>query len=299
MTTGIGYGKIILFGEHFVVYGIPAIALGISNKAIVEIKKSNELKYTSNTKGTIPELTTTAIKRLTKAMQIKDNFHVHLTGDLPTVGGLGSSAAFCVALARAFSQEYKMNLRDEEINKYAYEGEKAFHGNPSGVDNTIAAYGGAIRFIKGKEFERIKIGSSLHIVVAMTGVSSPTVKMVASVKAFKDEDPEQFTELCDQAGDIVKRGEKAVAAGDLKLIGELMNENHQLLKTIGVSIEKNEQIVKIALDNDALGAKVTGGGGGGCCIALAKDEDSAKLILNKLKEKGFDGFITIVTSHKS
>src|SRR3989338_9245156 len=98
MSTGTGNGKIILFGEHFVVYGCPAIALGISNKAIVEITKAEELKYTSDTKGTIPELTTGAIKNVLKAMDIKDNFHVHLGGDLETTGGLGSSAAFCVAL---------------------------------------------------------------------------------------------------------------------------------------------------------------------------------------------------------
>src|SRR3989338_7305373 len=101
MSIGTGNGKIILFGEHFVVYGIPAIALGISNKSIVEVKKSKELNYTSDIAGTIPEYTIKAIKNVLSAMKIKDAFHVHLSGDLSTSGGLGSSAAFCVALVRA------------------------------------------------------------------------------------------------------------------------------------------------------------------------------------------------------
>lgn len=296
MSTGIGYGKIILFGEHFVVHGLPAIALGLSNKAVVEIKKSKEVRYTTTAVGTIPELTTSAITLLMKAMKIKDNFHVHLSGDLPTVGGLGSSAAFCVALARAFDKEYKMNLNDDEINKYAYEGEKAFHGNPSGVDNTVATYGGAIKFTKGKDFEKIRIGCPMHFVVGMSGISSPTVKMVGQVKLFKENEPEEFSDLCDEALDILKKGEEAVAGGNLKLIGELMNENQELLKAIGVSIEKNEQIIKIALENGALGAKVTGGGGGGCCLILAREEKHAREIMDKLNKNKFGSFTTVVQS---
>ena len=299
MSIGIGYGKVILFSEHFVVYGVPAIALGITNKAIVEIKKSDSLGYTSDTQGTIPELTTKSIRNVLEAMNIKENFHVHLKGDLPTFGGLGSSAAFCVAVVRALNNEYILNLRNEQVNAYAYEGEKAFHGNPSGIDNTMATYGGAVKFIRGKtpaenKFEQVKIGSPLHFVIGVTGISSPTAKMVAEVRKFKEEEPDQFQNLCDQAGEIVKRGEKALASGDTKLIGELMNENQFLLRAIGVSIEQNETIIKAALSAGALGAKVTGGGGGGCCIALAKDEKHAKEILNAIKEKGFDRFITSV-----
>ena len=294
MAIGIGYGKVILFGEHFVVYGVPALALGISNKAIVEITKSDSLEYASDTPGTIPELTTKAIQNVLVAMNIKDAFQVHLKGDLPTFGGLGSSAAFCVAIARAFDKYYELNLRNEQINAYAYEGEKAFHGNPSGVDNAIATYGGAIKFIRGKGHEQIKIGASIHFVIGITGVSSPTAKMVAEVKKFKEEEPEQFQNLCDQAGEIIKKGEKALANVDLELIGELMNENQFLLRAIGVSIEQNEAIIKAALSAGALGAKVTGGGGGGTCLCLAKDEKHAKDILKTIKEKGFDAFTTKV-----
>ena len=298
MTVDIGHGKIILFGEHFVVYGTPAIALGISNKAIVEVKKSNITKYASDTKGTIPELTTSAIERILTAMKSKHKYEVHLSGDLPTTGGLGSSAAFCVALVRAVAKDAGLSLRDEELNGFAYEGEKAFHGNPSGVDNTMATYGGAIKFMRDKGFERLKLAVPLHFVVGITGISSPTRKMVGQVKTFRDDDPEQFQNLCDQAGEIVRKGEKALSSGDAATLGALMNENHELLRAIGVSIEKNDIITKIALDNGALGAKVTGGGGGGCCIALAKNAAGADKILNAIKQAGFEGFITSAASDK-
>ena len=323
MSQGIGYGKIILFGEHFVVYECPAIALGISNKAIVEIKKldgitkldesnklnetnhlnepnkSNEtikpeLKYTSDTPGTIPELTTKAIRNVLNAMNVKDSFHVHLSGDLATSGGLGSSAAFCVALARALNEEYNLNLTNEQINNYAYEGEKAFHGNPSGVDNAMATYGGAIKFVRGKGFEQIKIGSELNFVVGITGINSPTARMVESVKKFKDKNLKIFDNLLHSATSIIEKGQHALENGDLVAIGNLMNANQDLLSAIGVSTDRNERIIAIANQEGAVGAKVTGGGGGGCCIALARDETHAQEILNKIKEAGFNGFITKV-----
>ncbi len=294
MAQGIGYGKVILFGEHFVVYGIPAIALGISNKAVVEITPASKTEFISDMSGTVPEYTLRAITLVSDALQIKEGFRVHLKGDLPTVGGLGSSAAFCVALVRAFAHEYKLTFSNEEINRYAYEGEKAFHGNPSGVDNTVAVYGGAIKFIRNRGFEQLKVGAPLHLVIGITGVSSPTAKMVESVRKFKEEDPEQFQTLSDEAGEIVKRGEKALATGDPVAIGELMNQNHKLLAAVGVTIEKNEEIVRAALDTGALGAKLTGGGGGGCCIALAKDKKHAGEIISAIKKKGFDAFYSIV-----
>ncbi len=297
MGKGIGYGKVILFGEHFVVHGIPAIAVSIENKAIVEVRKSLELSYLSKVHGTIPELTMKAIKLIIAEMGITENFLVELTGDLPTIGGLGSSAAFCVALARAFADEYKLNLRDDKINAIAHEGEKAFHGNPSGIDDTMATYGGAMRFTRGKspsenKFDKIKIAKRLHCVIGITGISSPTVKMVEKVRKFKEDDPVQFQTMCDEAGDIVKRGEKALATGDSKQLGELMNENQQLLQAIGVSIEQNERIIAIALRSGALGAKVTGGGGGGTCIILAKDDNNARGVENEIKNQGFNAFYT-------
>lgn len=292
-NQGIGNGKIILFGEHFVVHGCPAIALGIANKAIIEIKKSDDvITFRTDVIGCIPELTKKAVDYTLKGMKITDKFHVYLKGDLPTVGGLGSSAAFCVGLVRALDKEYALKLSDEQINNYAYEGEKAFHGEPSGVDNTVATYGGAIKFIRGKGFEKLKIGKTMCFVVASTGKSSPTSQMVAGVRAFKEKHPEKFKLIFNKIEQIISQGEKAIADGDLDKIGHLMNENHKLLYEVGVSILENEKIIEIFKTARALGAKLTGGGGGGCCIALAKDINHAKEILIKIKENEFDGFVT-------
>ncbi|MFH2106905.1 MAG: mevalonate kinase [Candidatus Micrarchaeota archaeon] len=292
MSEGIGYGKVILFGEHFVVHGTPAIAVGISSKCVVELEKQEEMEFVTDAKGTIPELTNRAIANVTGAMDVKDNFQVFMGGNLPTCGGLGSSAAFSVAMVRAFANYYGMKLTEEQVNKFAYEGEKAFHGNPSGIDNVIATYGGAIEYTKGKEFQKLKIGKPFSLVVGITGKTGPTKKMVESVQKFKDSDPGDFQSLQDRSVDIVRRGKKALATGDFEDLGILMNSNQQLLKEIGVSLDINDELVKKMLDAGALGSKLTGGGGGGCCIALAKDALHAQNILKEIKP--FEGFVTEV-----
>ena len=299
MITGIACGKIILFGEHFVVHGVPAIAASISNKAIVEIEKSNEISYESNVHGTIPSMTTKSISYILSSMKIKDKFKVKLTGDLRTVGGLGSSAAFCVALVKALAKEYKLKLTKEQINTYAYEGEKAFHGNPSGIDNTMATYGGVMLYTRGKtpkenKFEPVSCGATLNIVVAITGIYGPTSVMIAKVNEFKNKNSSEFEKLSIEMNVIISLAKEAIKEGDLESIGKLMNENQKLLSLVGVSSKENEQVISILLREGAFGAKITGGGGGGCCIGLAKDAEHAEKILEKLKEEGFDGFCTQV-----
>lgn len=298
MAQGIGYGKTILFGEHFVVYGIPAIAIGISTKAVVEVKPSKEMKYVPYVNGTIPELTMNAIINIKNAMGIKENFTVYLSGDLPTFGGLGSSAAFCVGLVRALAAEFHKKLTDEQINEFAYEGEKVFHGNPSGVDNTIATYGGAIVFKRGEtsqknKFEKINIGDGLPLVIGVTGVFSNTSLMVRKVREKKEKDEKWFAKLMKKEERIVADARIALEKGDWKKLGKLMLKNQELLEEIGVVIEENRKIIDIAMKNSALGAKVTGGGGGGCCIILAEDRNHALNIVNALKAGGFDAFVAI------
>jgi len=294
MSKGTGYGKVILFGEHFVVHGGPAIAAGISNKAVVKITRTEKTSFTSSTPGCIPALTMDAISRVFKAMAIKDNFTVSLSGDLPTIGGLGSSAAFCVALVRALGEHYKLNLTGAQVNDYAFKGEYAFHGNPSGLDNTMATYGGAIEFVKNRGFDRLKVGKALDLVVAGTGKSSPTAGMVEKVRIFRENNPEEFQDLYGQAQEIVEKGKEALETGNGAQLGRLMNENHALLKAVGVSSELNEKVVSLFLKSGALGAKLTGGGGGGSCIALANDGKHAQSILESVKKAGFSGFVTAV-----
>jgi len=289
-----GNGKIIIYGEHFVVHGAPAIAAGISNTSIVDIKKADKNNIVTEQKVVVED-SISCIEKILASMEIEEKYEVHLTGDLPTYGGLGSSAAFCVAIVNAVAKEKGINLTKEEINKHAFEGEKAFHGTPSGIDNTVACYGGIVEYRKDKGFEFFKVGKPLEIVVSWTGKYSPTAKMVQRVKEFKEQDEEEFAQLMDEYMDIAKEGRKFLEKGKVRMIGTLMNANHAILNELGVSDETNNEIVKLALDAGALGSKLTGGGGGGCCISLAKNEEHAKEISEKITKAGFDSFTTKIS----
>lgn len=300
MTIGTGHGKIIIFGEHFVVYGAPSIAAGISNTAEVEVRKANENRIVSEQR-VIPELSVVAIANVLSAMGIHEKYEVTLRGDLPTEGGLGSSAAFCVGLVRALANEKKMHLEPEQINRFAYEGEKAFHGNPSGVDNYIATHRGVIEFTRGKtplesKFERLELPRPLDFVVSLSGKIGSTPKMIEAVRKFKEADEAEFGQLMDEYYKIAVEGRKFIEKGKLDEIGSLMNANQNLLSELGVSDERNDAIVETALKEGALGAKLTGGGGGGSCIALAKDKPHAQKIADALEKKGFRSFTSAVSS---
>ncbi len=298
MGHGIGYGKIILFGEHFVVHGAPAIAAGISSTAAVEIKESDKNRIITDHK-VIEEMSLNGICSVLEAMNVPKKYDVYLGGDLRTYGGLGSSAAFCVALVNAIAEEKGLHLTKEEVNKYAYEGEKAFHGDPSGIDNTMATYGGIVEFKRGNDrsqstFSFIEIKKPLDLIITFSGKYSPTTKMVESVKKFKEQDETEFAQLRDEYLDIEAHGKHAIERGKIEDIGKLMNSNQGILSELGVSDEKNDRVNTITMDLGALGAKLTGGGGGGCCIALARNEEHALEMANELKKKGFDSFPTSI-----
>lgn len=298
MVTGRAGGKIILLGEHFVVHGVPAIAAGISNYCEVKLTKSKEISF-SGPKGTSQELSNKSISNILDAMKIKDKYSVSYGGTLPIFGGLGSSAAFCVAIVRAVAEEHKLKLNNEEINRIAYEGEKAFHGNPSGLDNTLATYGGAMLFKRGTtpesdHFDPIKLGCKLNLVVGITNTFGRTALMVSKVAEFKKREPVVFEKLCDTVRSIIGEGTISLRDANINRFGELMDINHGLLSSVGVSTIENATLVYVMRGAGALGAKITGGGGGGTCLALAKDENHAKEILSAIKKEGFDGFLTTV-----
>jgi mevalonate kinase len=298
MGHGEGQGKIILFGEHFVVHGAPAIAGGISSRIVVDVKESDKNSMVTEHK-IVEEDSIASIERVLAVMGIDEKYEVTMTGDLRTYGGLGSSAAFCVALVNALADEKGLHLTKAEVNKYAYAGEQVFHGNPSGIDNTIATHGGMIVFKRGETQEKnnvefLKLYKPLDAVVSFTGKYGETAKMVGRVKDFKEQDEKEFAQLMDEYTDIVSNARHVIERGKLEDMGKLMNSNQSLLSEIGVSDESNDEIIKLSLEAGALGAKLTGGGGGGCCIALAKDKEQAEKIAASLKEKGYDSFYTRV-----
>jgi len=298
MAEGYGYGKVILFGEHFVVYGLPAIASALGSKTIAKIEKSDRFELVDNRmetpgykKGKFYQQKK-SLELMFKALGInpeKTPFRIVLEGDLIAASGIGASAASCAAIARALNKEFNLGLSDEKINEIAYEGEKGYHGTPSGIDNTAAVFGGLIWFRKGSPnvIERIKIKQPVEIVMGNTGITADTAEVVADVRKRKEKEPKRFEGIFREYEELVNEARKAFGEYDLKKIGELMNKNHSLLQEIGVSCEELDTLVNIARENGALGAKLTGTGRGGNMVALTPGKELQERVAKAIESAGF------------
>jgi mevalonate kinase len=306
--AGKGYGKTILFGEHFVVYGLPSIvsALGAYTTANVKVVKGNG--WTVNDQR--PATPGYKEQKYSEAMRSIANILNHLkvdienqrleisfAGDLIAASGVGASAAQCTSLARALSETFDLNLDDEKINEAAYEGEKAYHGTPSGIDNTASTYGGLIWFVKnmggGKNtMDLLQSPRKMLIVIANSGMTASTTEVVADVRRLREENPEKIEKIFGDYRKLVEAARKALIRGDIASIGNLMNQNHKLLQQITVSGEINDELVELALENGAIGAKLTGTGRGGLIIALAENEDIQEKIVSAIEERGYSAWRT-------
>jgi mevalonate kinase len=302
MGRGSGFGKAILFGEHFVVHGVPGIVSAVDSAADAEVKKNgkgitveDERKgakgYAEKKKLQQKE----SIERMLKAMNLdpqKVSLKIWLGGNLPGFSGIGASAASSVAIARAIAEELGMDLPDEKINDVAYEAEKAYAGNPSGIDNTAATFGGLIWFKKNlgggaNTIERLSIREPVEIVIGNTGIVANTKAMVAGVAERKKRNPEKYGALFKQAEDLAFTARKALEAFNLKQVGKLMNENHRLLQEIEVSCKELDHLVDLSREQGAFGAKLTGGGGGGCMVALTPGKDLQEAVAAAMENEGF------------
>lgn len=302
MGRGTGFGKAILFGEHFVVHGMPGIVSAIDLTAYAEVKKTGEgitiKDERKGAKGYTEKKRTQrkeSIERMLKIMGIpleKAFLEIWLGGNLPSFSGIGASAASSVAIARAIAEELEMNLSDERINEIAYEAEKAYAGTPSGIDNTAATYGGLIWFKKNlrggpNTIERLNISKPVEIVIGNTGVVADTKKMVASVAKRKKKNPEKYDPLFNQAESLAFQARKALEDFDLRKVGRLMNENHGLLQGIEVSCKELDYLINLALEHGSFGAKLTGGGGGGCMVALTPGKELQEAVATAMEKEWF------------
>lgn len=310
MGIGKGYGKTILFGEHFVVYGLPSIvsALGAYTTADVKIVKGSG--WTVNDQR--PATPGYKEQKYIEAMQSIANIINHLkvdienqrleisfAGDLIAASGVGASAAQCTSLARALSETLNLNLDDEKINEVAYEGEKAYHGTPSGIDNTASTYGGLIWFVRnlgaGKNtMNLLQSPRKMLIVIANSGITASTTEVVADVRRLREGNPEKIEKIFGEYKKLVEAAKRALLKGDIATVGNLMNRNHKMLQQITVSGEINDELVEIALENGAIGAKLTGTGRGGLVIGLAENEDIQEKIVNVMVEKGYSAWRTTI-----
>ena len=312
MGKGSGYGKVILFGEHFVVHGAPGIVSAIDSTTDAEVKKAvkglNIRDERKTAKGYSEEKRHQQIESIERMLNImgidpKIGLDIWIGGTLPGFSGLGASAASSVAIARAIAQELGLQVSDEKINQIAYEAEKAYAGNPSGIDNTAATYGGLMWFKKDAatgpdKIEKLHLRRPIEIVIGSTGKVANTKAMVEGVAERKKKNPAKYDLIFKQAENIAVSGRKALEAYDLKKVGDLMNENHRLLQEIGVSSKELDMLVDLAQKQGAFGAKLTGGGGGGCMVALTPGKELQGKVLSAIKHLGFEVLSTKVGIEK-
>jgi mevalonate kinase len=313
MGKGSGFGKVILFGEHFVVHGVPGVVSAIDSATDVEVKKTEKgitvVDERKDAKGYVGEKKAQqleSIDRMLRAMGIEAKaaaFSIWLGGNLPGFSGLGASAASSVAIARAIAEEFGKQLSDERINEIAYEAEKAYAGTPSGIDNTAATYGGLLWFKKNMSggantIERISIRKPVEIVIGSTGIVANTKAMVEGVAERKKNNPQKYDPIFKQAENLAFAGRKALENYDLKTVGELMNENHRLLQEIGVSIKELDMLVDLARKQGAFGAKLTGGGGGGCMVALTPTRALQEKVAQAIEKAGCKVLLTKIGVEK-
>ncbi|TRO48509.1 mevalonate kinase [Candidatus Bathyarchaeota archaeon] len=302
LGKGSGFGKVILFGEHFVVYGIPGIVSAVDSTADAEVIKNDKIiKVHDDRKGSkgyaekkkFQQLE--SIKRMLKKMNLSlenQGLNIWLGGSLPGFSGLGASAASSVAIARAIAQEFHLSFSNQEINDIAYEAEKAYAGNPSGIDNTAATFGGLLWFqknLKGgpNKIESLSIEKPVEIIIGSTGIVANTKEMVKGVAKRKTRYPEKYDSIFNQAQILAQEARTAIKNFDLLEVGSLMDMNHSLLKEIKVSCKELDYLVDLAKKNGAFGAKLTGGGGGGCMTALTPGKELQEKVAKKIEKQGF------------
>jgi len=294
-------GKIILFGEHAVVYGKPAIAIPVSGMRASAWSETGENGLTINALDLNEKFSITdennqfsvlAQSILAKTNQNEPNLTINLSSKLPQGSGMGSSAATSTAVCRALSGYLGVNLAENEISELVFDAEKVVHGTPSGIDNTVVAYEMPVYFIKGEKPETFEPGKKFFLVIGDTGIEASTKETVSNVRDNWKKEPGLMDGYFDEIERITNQGKIAIEKGNEKIVGEMMDENHELLNSIGVGHDKLEKLIDIAKDADALGAKLTGGGGGGNMVALAKDKRTQKKIHDAITEAGYRAYQT-------
>jgi mevalonate kinase len=286
-------GKAILFGEHAVVYGRPAIAIPIMEVRVKVIITANPLVLPGSVRIQAPDVgidtmladlptdhpLAAAVEQVRSTLDITHipSCKIRITSTIPVASGLGSSAAVSVAVIRALSNFLGISLMNDQISTMAFEVEKLHHGTPSGIDNTVIVYGMPVYFIKGNPPERFSIGTPLTFIVGDSGIASPTARAVADVRTAWQNEPKRFEEMFDTIGDIVLKARIALESGNLEAIGMLMTENHNILTQMGVSSPELDHLTTAAREAGAMGAKLCGGGRGGNIIALGTHENAPSI----------------------
>ena len=304
MTTASASGKVILFGEHAVVYGRPAIAVPVAGlRAWASVADAPpgtgctivaaDLNRRFPLADAPPDDPLALIVRLTLAkLNITSNpdWTITLRSDIPIASGLGSGAAVSTAIVRALAEHVGRSLSPDIVSRLVYETERLHHGTPSGIDNTVVAYEQPVYFVRGQPPQPLRVGASFWLAIADTGVASPTKIAVEDVRRAWQADQARYEALFDAMGHIAEAACAAIEAGEVAKLGPLMDENQRLLAAIGVSSPLLERLCAAARRAGAGGAKLSGAGRGGNLIALVTPQ-TAEEVAAALQAAGAAGVI--------
>jgi len=286
MALAYAPGKVILFGEHAVVYGRPAIAVPVT-----EVRAQARVEQSPTGQGAVlvaPDVGRRIVLRqaseddplvhtvrlVLDAIKVERNpdVTITITSTIPIARGMGSGAAVSTALVRALAQYFERWLSSRAISELVYQAEVLYHGTPSGIDNTVVAFEKPIYFVKDEGWEIFWVGKPFLLAIADTGVESPTREAVGDLRRRYEAEPARYTSLFDEVGEIAVAARAAIEHGQIEMLGRLMDENHTALQALGVSCPQLDCLVVAAQEGGALGAKLSGAGRGGNMIALVTEE---------------------------
>lgn len=301
MGKGAGFGKTILIGDQFVLDGVPAVVSAISYETECVVERIHGCGWVlEDNRNEIPGYKESkrhhqieSINRVLEVMKIdthKTPLRISYGGTLLAGSGVGASAASCVSLARAINEEFSLGLPIDAINQIAWEGEFAYHGVPSGVDNTASTFGGLLLYhLKGDEkiVEKIKVPKSIEVVLGNSGVSADTRMLEVLVENEKTKNKEVFDARMQAITAQSMELKACLEKNDLARVGQLMTENHGILVEMGLSHPKLDYLCNLARSLGVPGAKLTGGGMGGYMVALTPGEALQDKVAKAMQAEGY------------
>jgi mevalonate kinase len=292
---GSATGKIILMGEHSVVYGEPAIAFPFRETAItVNVTPDTDMYldclYFSGKLIDAPkhlESVRSVIYHTLKELNHSETLHIVISSTIPAERGMGSSAATAVAVVRALYDYFGVSCPSEKLLPLVNLAEKIAHGNPSGIDAAATSGDQPIYFIKGQAFEVFPMNlTNSYLIVADTGIKGQTRAAVSDVAQLFEQDKKTAARHISTLGQLTVQAKAAILADDSYRLGQIMTEAQAHLSALTVSNDNLDQLIQVALSVGALGAKLTGGGRGGCMIALAASKTVAQTVAAAIKDAG-------------
>ena len=295
-------GKVILFGEHFVVYGVKAILCAIDKRITVTAEKiPDDIISIKSVIGNLEMEKNKAISeidvplrpfyyladKIIKKYDQKSGMQITVNSEIPLGVGLGSSSACCVAASAAISGVFE-KISKEEVLQLAIEAEKTIFPNTSGADCTVCTFGGIMQYDKQNGHQKLEYEPNFHLVIANSKIEHSTKEVVSKVRQFKEKNEEGFSQMCKEESDLIDDAMDALSNNDLKRIGLNIIKNQEYLESIGISNDRLRDMIKLG-NECSFGSKITGAGGGGCIFALT-DQTNMENVVNHFKKNNYECF---------